>query len=179
MNRLRLLLNDFRAYSEVSTTHTAESSFDVGALLRRALRAWQAEFETVDALVRFDVSPLRVQADAQQIQIVMEHLVGNALKYRDSERQLNLDVSASEVDGIVQICVADNGIGIDPSFHSSIFGLFKRLHASEEYPGTGLGLAVCQRIIEMHGQRLWVESQPGRGSTFCFTLRKAEPQYVS
>ena len=111
---------------------------------------------------------------------MLEQLVGNALKYRNPERRLTVSISVAESDGNVIVAVADNGIGIDPRFHKSIFGLFKRLHGSEDYPGTGLGLAVCQRIVEMHGQRLWVESQPGVGSKFYFTLKKADaPQYVS
>ena len=180
MNRLRLLLHDFRAYSEVSTAHLAKSKLDIGDVIRKALSQWQSEFEVLDVSVDLESSTLTVEADRQQIQTVLEQLVGNALKYRNPERRLTVSISVAESDGNVIVAVADNGIGIDPRFHKSIFGLFKRLHGSEDYPGTGLGLAVCQRIVEMHGQRLWVESQPGVGSKFYFTLKKADaPQYVS
>ncbi len=179
MNRLRLLLQDFRAYSEVSTAHTAPRRFNVKGAIQSAIIAWRTELEALDAAVSLNIPELEAEGDAQQIQTVVEHLLGNAVKYRDAGRSLSLTVSAAELNRDIIVSVADNGIGIDPRFHATIFGLFKRLHKSEDYPGTGLGLAVCQRIIEAHGERLWVESQVGLGSTFHFTLKKAEPQYVS
>jgi light-regulated signal transduction histidine kinase (bacteriophytochrome) len=101
---------------------------------------------------------------------VLQNLVGNALKYRRSEPP-RVHISASEKDGWCVLSVTDNGIGIEPQFADSIFGLFKRLHTRDQYPGSGIGLAICQRIVERYGGRIWLEkSAPAEGSTFCFSV---------
>jgi signal transduction histidine kinase len=101
---------------------------------------------------------------------LFEHLIGNALKYVHPDVQPRISVSAGrQADGLV-ISVADNGIGIAPEYQSKIFNVFQRLHARASYPGTGIGLAICRKVVEVHGGHIWVESQPGEGSTFRFTL---------
>jgi light-regulated signal transduction histidine kinase (bacteriophytochrome) len=103
---------------------------------------------------------------------VFQNLIGNALKYRGPEAP-RVHISASLRDGWCVLSVADNGIGIDPKFADSIFGLFKRLHTRDQYPGSGIGLSICQRIVERYGGRIWLDrSVPGEGSTFCFSVPK-------
>ena len=104
------------------------------------------------------------------LQQVFQNIIGNAIKYRSPDRPPVVHVSAERQDGHWTFAVSDNGIGIDPQYKENIFGLFKRLHTSDEYSGTGIGLAICQRIVERHNGRIWVESEPGRGSTFLFQL---------
>jgi signal transduction histidine kinase len=103
---------------------------------------------------------------------VFQNLIGNALKYCEGKPEIQ--ISASQEDGFAVISIRDNGIGIAPEYQQQIFGLFQRLHSREEYPGSGIGLATCKRIIEQYGGRIWVESSPGAGSTFYFSLPIAE-----
>ena len=114
-----------------------------------------------------------VRGDATQLGQVLQNLLGNAIKYRGAQPPL-IHVSVAPVPG-GQWCFAvrDNGLGIDRQFFERIFGMFQRLHKREAYPGTGIGLAICKKIIEGHGGEISVESEPGKGSTFRFTLPAA------
>ena len=104
------------------------------------------------------------------LQQAFQNLVGNAIKYRSPDRQPLVYVGVERQDGYWLFAVSDNGIGIDPEYKENIFGLFKRLHTSDEYSGTGIGLAICQRIVDRYHGRIWVESEPGHGSIFRFKL---------
>ena len=104
------------------------------------------------------------------MQQLFQNLIGNAIKYRSPERPPAVHVVAERQNGHWVFAVADNGIGIEPQYQDKIFGLFKRLHTSDEYSGTGIGLAICRRIVDRYHGRIWVESEPGKGSTFRFTL---------
>jgi len=111
-----------------------------------------------------------VMADSTQLMQLFQNLIGNAIKYC-KDHPPEIYVSAELVDGDWLIGVRDNGIGIDPNDRRRIFEIFERLHAAEnEYAGSGVGLAICKRIVERHGGRIWVDSQPGEGSTFRFTI---------
>jgi signal transduction histidine kinase len=110
-----------------------------------------------------------VAVDPVPLLQLFQNLVSNALKYR-SKKTPRVSITATQEDSYWRFAVEDNGLGIPEEFQTQIFGIFKRLHERSEYPGTGIGLAICQKIIDRYGGRIWVESEPGRGSTFFFTL---------
>ena len=122
-----------------------------------------------NATVTHDALP-EVMADNTQLAQVFQNLIANGIKFHSEEGTKNqyLRREKSRMNGYFQY--EDNGIGIDPQYSEKIFEVFKRLHKKEEYPGTGIGLAICKKIVERHGGRIWVESELGKGSTFCFTL---------
>jgi light-regulated signal transduction histidine kinase (bacteriophytochrome) len=110
-----------------------------------------------------------IMGDRSQLVQLTQNLIGNGLTYRgDQPPRIHLSAEHSGKEWIFS--VRDNGIGIDPKYHEQIFEIFKRLHDQKEYPGTGIGLAVCRRVVNRHGGRIWVESEFGHGSTFCFTI---------
>jgi light-regulated signal transduction histidine kinase (bacteriophytochrome) len=111
----------------------------------------------------------RLNVDATQAALLFQNLIGNALKFRGGEPP-QIHVGAQRQEGQWLFAVSDNGIGIEPQYFERIFQIFQRLHTRKEYPGTGIGLAVCKKIVERHGGAISVQSQPGRGSTFSFTI---------
>jgi signal transduction histidine kinase len=118
-----------------------------------------------------------VQGDSTRLKQVLQNLIGNALKFRRPEEPPRIHVSAQQENHHWRFAVRDNGIGIDPTQAGRLFQVFQRLHARSEYPGTGIGLAICKKIVEQHGGRIWVESRPGEGSTFYFTIGEGRSQH--
>jgi len=136
--------------------------------LKKALANLEVVIKESDATIESTDLP-RLRMYEFQLQQVFQNLIGNAIRYRSSEPP-RINVAAQQRGAEWLISVQDNGIGIAPEFKEQIFGIFKRLHSTAEYPGTGMGLAICQRIIERLGGRIWVESVPNQGATFMFTL---------
>jgi len=167
-NRMQMLINDLLTYSRVSTRGKLFEPTDCEAILSQIRVNLQAAIEESDAVITHDPLPT-VVADASQLAQLLQNLIGNAVKFR-GEEPLHVHVSAEQKVNEWVFSVRDNGIGIDPEYADRIFTVFQRLHNREEYPGTGIGLAICKKIIERHGGRIWVESQPMKGSTFYFNI---------
>jgi light-regulated signal transduction histidine kinase (bacteriophytochrome) len=175
--RMQRLIDDLLEYSRIATRGQPLQPTDAEAALDDALWNLGLAIEDVGATVTHDPLPT-VRADPTQLMQLLQNLIGNALKFGSSEPP-RVHVSAretfevSETSKVWEFSVRDNGIGIDPQYHDRIFGVFQRLHTRTEYPGTGIGLAICKKIVERHGGRIWVESQLGHGATFYFTLPAA------
>ncbi len=168
--RMQRLINDLLAFSRIGTRGKPLEPTDTHAVLGEALRNLTVAIEESRVLVTTDDLP-NVRADASQLALVFQNLIGNAIKFRKREDS-RVHVAVADLAGEWVFSVRDNGIGIDPKFADRIFVIFQRLHTREEYPGTGIGLAVCKRIVERHGGRIWFESVPGKGSTFFFSIPK-------
>ncbi len=169
--RMQGLINDLLAYSRVGTQRKEIEPTDCEAVLDRVLVNLRAAVGESDAEVTHDPLPT-VLSDSTQLGQVFQNLLSNAIKYR-SDKPPKVHVGADKKEGEWLLSVRDNGIGIDRKYFDRIFTIFQRLHTKEEYPGTGIGLAICKKIVERHGGRIWVESQPGEGSTFYFTAQAA------
>jgi light-regulated signal transduction histidine kinase (bacteriophytochrome) len=168
--RMSALIEDLHAYT-VAMKHEEGPAprVDSAQVLAGVLGSLQGSIEESGAVVTTAALPL-VAIHAARLSQVFQNLISNAIKYRGKEAP-RVHITAEERDSWCVFSVADNGIGIEPQYLEHIFGLFKRLHGREEYPGSGIGLAICQRVVEQYGGRIWVEqSAPGRGSTFCFSL---------
>jgi light-regulated signal transduction histidine kinase (bacteriophytochrome) len=166
--RMQHLIEDLLAYSRVGTRGKQFASTDVNVVVSRVLRDLQGTIDGSRAVVTRDDLPT-VDADAVQLGEVFQNLIANALKFRGAEDP-RVRVSAERDGNTWRFAVRDNGIGIEPRHAERIFVIFQRLHARADYPGTGIGLAICKRIVERHGGKIWVDSRPGAGSTFSFTL---------
>ena len=167
-NRLRVLINDLLTYSRVDTQGKIFAPTDCELILGQALVGLQGVIQESAAKVTHDPLPT-VMGDDVQLGQLFQNLIGNALKYRNGNAPA-VHIGCQRRDNDWLLSIRDNGIGIDPRFAEKIFVIFQRLHKREQYPGTGIGLAVCKRIVERHGGKIWVESAPGKGSTFYFTL---------
>jgi len=165
--RMQEMIDDLLEYSRVSTKTKAFESTDYETVFDQALANVKEAVEESDALVTHDPLPT-VMADASQIVQLFQNLLSNAIKFR--KEKPHITVSAVQRGNEWLFSVKDNGIGIAPEFMEHIFKMFEREHASTEYPGTGVGLAICKKIVERHGGRIWVESEIGKGSTFYFTI---------
>ena len=167
-NRMEQLITDLLAFSRVGTQGRELVPVKLGAALDAALRNLQFSIRAAKATVTRDPLPT-VPVDEGQMEQLFQNLIANALKFQN-ERPPELHIGARAEEGRWVIWVRDNGIGIAPQYFERIFQVFQRLHTRKKYPGTGIGLAICKKIVERHGGRIWVESQPGQGSTFCFSI---------
>jgi PAS domain S-box-containing protein len=170
VRRMESLIQDLLAYT-VATKYEDGSprSVDSAQVLAAVLETLKGPLEQAGGIVTHTALPVVAMHESRLAQL-FQNLIGNALKYRGPETP-RVHISASERDGWCLLSVADNGIGIDPEFADSIFGLFRRLHTRDQYPGSGIGLAICQRIVEHYGGRIWLEkSVVAAGSTFCFSV---------
>jgi PAS domain S-box-containing protein len=167
--RMEMLVRDLLTYTQVTTSERPAESCDAGEALRIALANLAGAISETGARITADPLP-SLTVHGAHLQQLFQNLIGNAIKYRSADRPPAVSVTAERQDGHWIFAISDNGIGIDSQYKERIFGLFKRLHTSDEYAGTGIGLAICQRIVDRYHGRIWVESEPGRGSTFRITL---------
>jgi PAS domain S-box-containing protein len=169
--QMHRLIDDLMAYSRTGTQRVVQEITDGATLVERALMALKPATEETAAVVSYDPLPT-VVGDPHQLIRVFENLIGNAIKYHSHESpRVHISAQRSGEDWV--FCVRDNGIGFAPKHAERIFVMFQRLHTRDEYPGTGIGLAICKKIVERHGGRIWAESEPGRGSRFFFTVAAA------
>jgi len=173
-SRMRVLIDDLLTYSRIGTRGRPFEPTDCEAVFERVFANLQMAIYESGAVVTHDHLPM-VTADPSQLEQLLQNLISNAIKFH-SEEPPRVHVSAEENATEWLFSVRDNGIGIDPEYANRIFVIFQRLHGRGEYPGTGIGLAVCNKIVQRHGGRVWVESQPGKGSTFYFTIPNAGDQ---
>jgi signal transduction histidine kinase len=166
--RMWKLINDLLTYSRVGTQNKGLKSTDCETVLQHSLANLKVAIEENEAVITHDPLPI-IMGDPLQLGQLFQNLIGNAIKFRGRERP-RVHISASRNGGGWTFSVRDNGIGIAPEYVERIFVIFQRLHNREKYPGTGIGLAVCKKIVERHGGRIWAESEVGKGTTFYFTL---------
>ncbi|HLK54925.1 MAG TPA: PAS domain S-box protein [Chthonomonadaceae bacterium] len=167
-SRMQKLINDLLVYSRVGTHGKEFRRCDVNEVLYTALQNLQLTLSENNAEITFDALPI-IQGDGLQLVSLFQNLIGNAIKYH-SDLPPRIHITASREGQEWLFSVRDNGIGIAPQFSERIFIIFQRLHNRNAYPGTGIGLALCKRIVERHGGRIWVESESGQGATFFFVL---------
>ncbi|TFI56213.1 GAF domain-containing protein [Mastigocladus laminosus UU774] len=165
---MQTLIDDVLAYSKVDMQAIEFQLTDVEAALEKALNNLRKRISETGVVITHDQLPT-VMADGTQLMQLFLNLIGNAIKFR-SDKAPEIHIGASRLDEEWLFSVRDNGIGLDPQFSDRIFVIFQRLHTRDEYPGTGMGLAICKKIIECHRGRIWVESQLGEGATFYFTI---------
>jgi len=174
VDRMQRIIDDLLTYSRVGRSASAAEPVDLEAVAAGTLRALAAA--AADAGAEVEIGPLpTVVGDEVQLGQLLQNLISNALKFRAPDRPARVRVSGERFVGGWALAVADNGIGVDPAHEDRIFKMFQRLHTRDAYEGTGIGLAVCRRIVEQHGGRIWLEPTPGGGATFRFTLPDRAP----
>jgi signal transduction histidine kinase len=170
--RMQTLISDLLNYSRVGTQGKPLVPTDSETLFKRVLESLQFSIEESGAVIVSDPLPM-VMADPQQLGQLFQNLLTNAIKFHGEEPP-HVRISTERNGNDWKISVRDNGIGISQDHAERIFVIFQRLHTKTEYPGTGIGLAICKKIVERHGGRIWIEPSPGGGTTFCFTIPAIE-----
>jgi light-regulated signal transduction histidine kinase (bacteriophytochrome) len=167
--RLARLISELLEYTRAGIIEAEVGPVDSESVLRQSLASLAEALRESGTTVTWDDPLPEVYISESHLHQVFQNLIGNAVKYR-SENAPQIHVSAASRGALCCFSVRDNGIGIDPRYKERIFGVFKRLNHDQKYSGTGIGLAICQRVVERYGGRIWVESEPGQGSTFFFTV---------
>jgi PAS domain S-box-containing protein len=171
VKHMQTLITDLLAYSRIESRATPFQAVDLNEVCMNTVNLLRAVIEESSGEVTFEDLPT-VKGDSTQLAQLLQNLISNGLKYH-GRKPPRVHVTAEQIDQTWTISVKDNGIGISQEFHEKIFEIFRRLHADSEYAGTGIGLAVCRRIVQRHGGRIWVDSEPDQGSTFYFTIPAA------
>jgi light-regulated signal transduction histidine kinase (bacteriophytochrome) len=170
--RMQQLIEDLLSYSRLTTRGKPLNWTESTSACNAAIGNLEQSIKNSRAVVVIGSLP-PVLADAIQLTALFQNLIGNAIKYHnESKPEIRIDARPDRDDWL--FLIRDNGIGIEKQYFERIFQMFQRLHSRKDYPGTGIGLAICKKIVERHGGRIWVESEPGQGSTFLFTIPQAE-----
>jgi hypothetical protein len=166
--RMKVLINDLLSFSRVQTQGKPFENIKTEDALKEVTNNLKYLIEESGAVITHVPLP-EIHADKGQIEQLLQNLISNAIKYCNDEPP-RIDISVNQANEEWVFSITDNGIGIDPQFFDRIFIIFQRLHGKDAYSGTGIGLAICKKIVERHGGKIWVESEPGKGATFYFTL---------
>jgi PAS domain S-box-containing protein len=168
-NRMRLVISDLLSYANLGKGGTEMHLADTNEVLDDVKKSLKEKLDAAGVVINSHDLP-KIMVMGSCLYQLFYNLVENAIKFRDRESALVIEISVKQVEDFWQFSVKDNGIGMDKQYADRIFKIFQRLHAQSKYPGTGIGLAICKKISELHGGRIWVESSQGIGSEFCFTL---------
>ena len=169
--RMTSLIDDLLEFSRVGRKYTDVEEVDFNKLIEEILNQYKPSIEEKKAVIEVENLPV-IRGVPVSLKLLFQNLISNALKYHKKDVETVIEIAVKERDEHWEFSVSDNGIGIEEKFLDQIFELFERLHASDEYPGTGMGLATCRKIVDQHGGEIWAESEPGKGSTFHFTISK-------
>lgn len=167
--RMQTLISDLLAYSRIDSQKKPLEDTDANAAAAEAICQLRPAIDEAGAEVKMDSLPV-VRADPLQLARLFQNLIGNAIKYRRPDVRPEILIGATRERDAWKFWVKDNGIGIDPRFKDEVFVVFRRLHSRDNYPGSGIGLSICKRIIDRHRGAIWVESQLGQGAAFYFTI---------
>lgn len=167
--RMQVLINDLLQYSRIGIVEEKLVAVDLNEICDYALKNLEVAIEESNTVIEKDELPV-VIGEAGMLRQLFQNLIGNAVKYRSPERQNHVKISSTRKDGLWQISIEDNGIGIEKDYFDKIFIIFKRLHNRTEYEGTGIGLTICKKVVESLGGELWLESEKGKGTSFHFTI---------
>ena len=170
-NRMQKLINDLLDYSRTTSQGKDFAKVDISQVLGQTISNLQKLIIENNVLITNEDLP-ELKADESQILRVFQNLIENAVKFKKKTELPKIHISCIKKNDFYEFSVRDNGIGMDMQFHNRVFTIFQRLHSKEEYPGTGIGLSICKRIIERHGGKIWFESKENEGTTFYFTLKK-------
>ncbi len=169
-DKMKILINDLLEFSKVGKTSLTIEHCNVHDLTTEVLEILDEEIKECSAEIT--VGELsEISCDKGRLSQVFQNLISNSIKYRNPETNPKIDINCRSIGADWQFRIDDNGIGISEKYHERIFHIFKRLHTSTAYPGTGIGLSICKKIIELHGGRIWVENNNAQGSSFFFTIR--------
>ncbi|TGJ98522.1 PAS domain S-box protein [Leptospira langatensis] len=168
--RQQVLIESLLSYSRVGSASVKKTRIDPEEILEEVERDLGSVIRETRTRLIFEGPFPNIYADPEQIHRLFSNLISNAIKFRSPKRTPLIEVSVKEVQGALEFCVSDNGIGMDAKYFDRIFIIFQKLHANSEYPGTGIGLSICKKIVENHGGKIWVRSLLGSGSEFFFTL---------
>ncbi len=169
VDRMRTQIEDLLEYSRVGREKSTFRETDCNLVLQQAISNLQSEIDATGAIIVADNNLPTLIVDSSQLTVLFQNLIGNSIKYR-REITPHIEIKTQIQKTSWQFSVTDNGIGFEPKYQKRIFQIFQRLHTQDEYPGTGIGLAICQKIVERHGGNIWVKSQPSKGSVFYFTI---------
>ena len=166
---MKTMIGDILNFSRIESQPQAFSEVDLNAVVESVLENLKPSIEETQAEINCSSMP-RVMGTRGQLMQLFQNIIGNGIKYCDKDRPV-INIGCEPVEDYFRVSISDNGIGIPSEYFDRIFEVFRRLHTSEEYPGTGIGLAICRRIVRRHGGQLGLTSTPGEGSTFYFTLK--------